>query len=155
MNHPKTLASAASASRTKVSWRPHRGFTLLDLLIAISIVGILAGIALPSYTAYVDRARRAEGRTTMLDAAQFMQRFYAANNTYVGATLPTGLQRSPANGPQAYTIRVAAGVTATGYTLEAVPQGPMSGDDCGTLTITSTGVRGRTGSGETLERCWK
>lgn len=133
-----------------------QGFTLLELMITVGIVAILATIAIPSYTAYIDRARRAEARTALLDAAQFMQRFYAANNTYVGAgtAMPAALKRTPTNGTQAYAIQVAAGATAAAYTLQAVPQGPMTGDECGTLTITSTGVRGRTGS-QTLERCWK
>lgn len=136
--------------------RSHRGFTLLELMITVAIIAILATIALPSYTAYIDRARRAEARTTLLDAAQFMQRFYAANNTYVGAfaAMPAALKRSPANGTQAYAIQVATGVSASAYTLQAAPQGPMTGDECGTLSITSTGVRGKTGA-QTLERCWK
>ena len=133
----------------------HRGFSLLELVIAVAVVGILSSIALPSYKGYVDRARRAEARTAMLDAAQFMQRFYAANNRYDTASLPTEMRRSPAQGAQAYTIRIAAGATRTTYTLEAVPQGPMAGDKCGTLSVTGTGVRGRTGTGETLERCWR
>lgn len=131
-----------------------RGFSLLELVIAVGIVGILGAIALPNYTASVDRSRRAEARTVMLDAAQFMQRFYAANNRYDTAVLPTNLRRSPAEGTQAYTIRIAAGATRTAYSLEAVPQGPMAGDKCGNLTISSTGVRGRTGT-ETVARCWK
>ena len=132
-----------------------RGFSLMELVIAVASVGSLSSIALPSYRSYIDRAKRAEARTAMLDAGQFMQRFYAANNRYDTATLPTAMQRSPAQGTQAYTIRIAAGVTRTTFTIEAVPQGPMAGDKCGTLSITATGVRGRTGTGETLDRCWK
>lgn len=143
------------AARPRQAGSQH-GFTLLELMITVGIVSILATIAIPSYTAYIDRARRAEARTALLDAAQFMQRFYVANNTYVGAgtAMPAALKRTPANGTQAYAIQVAAGATAASYTLQAVPQGPMTGDECGTLSITSTGVRGRTGS-QTLERCWK
>ena len=156
MSAPKTFNIALVDHIMATSRRMHRGFTVLELLIAVAIVGILASIALPSYSAYIDRARRAEARTAMLDAAQFMQRFYAANNTYVGAytAMPASMKRTPSSGTQAYTIQAAAGVTAAAYTLQAVPQGPMSGDRCGTLTVTSAGVRGRTGS-ETLDRCWK
>jgi len=145
--NPRTPEFAPRRSRSS-------GFSLLELMIAVGIVGILASVALPSYRTSIVRAKRSEARTAMLDAAQFMQRFYAANNRYDTAVLPTNLQRSPAQGTQVYTIRIASGVTRTAYTLEAVPQGTMAGDKCGNLSITSTGVRGKTGT-ETLERCWK
>lgn len=135
--------------------REYGGFSLMELVIAVAIVGILASIALPSYADYVKRARRAEARTALLDAAQFMQRFYAANNRYDTAVLPAALQRVPQDGTQTYTVRIAAGITRTTYTLEAVPQGPMAADKCGSFTVTSAGVRARTGTGETQERCWR
>lgn len=134
-----------------------RGFTLLELLITVAIIGILASVAYPSYTGYVKRAQRAEARTVLMDAAQFMQRFYATSNRYDTAVLPAALARSPraGNGNQRYTIRIGAGVTRTAYTLEAVPTGSMIGDKCGNLTVNQAGVRGKTGASATLEFCWK
>ena len=131
-----------------------RGFTLLELMIVVAIVGILAGVAYPSYIGYVKRAQRTEARTVLMDASQFMQRFYAANNRYDTAVLPAALTRAPTNGAQRYTIRIAAGVTRTAFTLEAVPMGTMSTDKCGRITLNQAGVRGRSGT-ETLEKCWK
>jgi type IV pilus assembly protein PilE len=54
--------------------RPISGFTLIELMIVVAIVAILASIALPSYTSYIARARRADARTQLRQAAQFMQR---------------------------------------------------------------------------------
>jgi len=132
--------------------KPMRGLSLTELMIAMSIVGILAAIAYPSYTQYVERSRRAEARTILLDAAQFMQRYYAANDTYAGADLPDSLSRSPATGSQYYAISIAEGANRTTYTVQAVPKGIMSDDECGTLTIDSNGRRGADGD-ET--KCWK
>lgn len=80
------------------------GFTLVELMIVVAVVGVLTAIALPSYTSYVARARRADARAQLLQVAQFMQRFYAANDrfdqdragTSVLSVMPTNLKKSPA-----------------------------------------------------------
>ena len=80
MNTP--LAAGAAPRRRARSRRASAGFTLIELMITVAIVGILGAIAYPSYVAYVKRGKRAEARTILLDDAQFMQRFYSANNRY-------------------------------------------------------------------------
>lgn len=139
------------------------GFTLIEVMIVVAIVAILASIALPSYTSYIARAKRADARTQLLQVAQFMQRFYTANDNYVqdrasnlvATQVPLNLKQSPGDGTAVYTLNISA-VTTTDFTLQMVPVagGPMAGDPCGTFTLTSTGVRGVTG---TLPRdtCWK
>ena len=140
-----------------------RGFTLIELMIVVAIVAILASIALPSYTSYIARARRADARTQLVQVAQFMQRFYTANDTYiqdrasnlVATQVPTTLRQSPADTTAIYTLNIATSTTID-FTLQMVPVagGPMAGDGCGTFTLNSAGVRGVTG---TLPRdtCWK
>ena len=139
------------------------GFTLIEMMVVVAIIAILASIALPSYTSYIARARRADARTQLVQVAQFMQRFYTANDTYiqdrasnlVATQVPTTLRQSPADTTAIYTLNIAT-ATTTDFTLQMVPVagGPMAGDGCGTFTLNSAGVRGVTG---TLPRdtCWK
>jgi type IV pilus assembly protein PilE len=154
------------------SMRQH-GFTLIELMITVAIVGILAAIALPSYTQYIAKARRADARTQLLQASQFMQRFYAANDRFDQdrasntVAIPAGLTVSPSDGTALYqmdtSITSASSatftVTATAYTLTMAPISgrTMAADACGMFTLTSNGVRGITGATATLTRdaCWK
>ena len=155
------------------------GFTLIELLIAVAIVAILAGIGLPSYTSYIARAKRADARTQLVQAAQFMQRFYAANDSYlqdrasppnpVIGQVPDNLKKSPGDSTDStklYDLTIplgAAPLTSTmSFTLHMVPVagGSMSNDACGTFTLTSTGLRGvlvgRVAGATTLrDTCWK
>lgn len=149
----------------KVSHSRARGFTLIELMIVVAIVGIIAAIALPAYTSYISRARRADARTQLLQASQFMQRFYTANDQYRDArsgasnstdAMPANLKRSPADGAQVYALTVDA--SASAYTLTMAPLGgsPMANDPCGSFTLSSTGVRGIvTTSSKTRDECWR
>jgi type IV pilus assembly protein PilE len=131
-------------------------------MIVVGIVGILTAIAVPGYASYVQRSARGEGRSTLLEAAQFMQRFYSDNNRYntnlAGdvVALPDGLKVSPKAGTTRYALDVSA-VDAVSFTLRAVPQGPQASDTCGTLTLTQTGVRGASGAttAAAIADCWK
>lgn len=153
--------SQATSPRATITHGSARGFTLIEVLVVVAIIGILAAVAYPSYAAYVARGRRADAQKALLEAAQYMQRYYVANNTYAKAgtddtppTLPSGLDHSPnsGSGSKAYSLTVAT-ATATDYTLKATPEGVMANDECGTLTLMSTGVRKT--SGLTVDRCWK
>jgi type IV pilus assembly protein PilE len=137
--------------------RRSRGFTLIELMIVIAIVGILAAVALPSYTEYIKRGDRASARAALLEAQQFMERYYAANSRYSTAAdgtgapdLPARLQSIPSDNPK-YGISVSA-VTVNSYTLTATP---TTEDKCGNLTLTNTGVKGRSASAPTIQECWK
>ena len=131
-----------------MSLKYNRGFTLIELMIVVAIVAILAAIAYPSYTRYVEKARRADGTSAILAAAQRLERCYTQTNTYVDCGT------FPVNSPDGFYQVDANPVTATAFTLTAVPQGVQSGDTrCGTYTLTSDGTRTVSGSLGT-DRCW-
>ena len=147
------------------------GFTLIELMVTLTIVSILATVALPAYTGYVARARRADARTQLMQVTQFMQRFYAANDSFeqdraanaVIDQIPASLKQSPADGVKLYELAIpAATLNAAGYEIRMVPVtgGNMDNDSCGTFTLTSTGVRGvlagaDVGAASLRDSCWK
>lgn len=141
---------------TKIQFRRMRGFTLIELMITVVIIGILTAIAYPSYQEYVRRGNRAEARSIILEATQFMERNYTIANRYDqdsggnALNLPATLSQSPKQGTAKYNIGFSA-LAAQNYTLQAVPTGVMAGDACGTLTLTETGVQG---AGGTVADCW-
>lgn len=137
------------------------GFTLIELMIAIAIVGILAAIALPSYQEHVRRSNRAEAKAILLEVAQLLERNFTESNRYDlksdAANFILPVTQSPKTGTAKYTIQFAAGTpTQNTYTLQAVPTGTMTNDVCATLTLTHTGVKGVSGTPSlTAEECWQ
>lgn len=130
----------------------NQGFTLIELMIVVAIVGILAAIAFPAYQDHVRKAHRAEAQGVLLEAAQFMERWFTTNNRYDTAVLPAALSTSPkaGGGTIRYNIRITA-VNQTTFTLTA---SPTQADPCGDLTLTHTGQRGRSGA-LPWEQCWR
>ena len=148
----------------RIKIRP-RGFTLVELLIVVAIIGILAAIVYPSYQDSVRKSRRADAKAVMAEAAQFMERFYTENFCYsnrrtaagcagAAVALPVALQASPKEGTLKFYNITLTGLGATTFTLNAAPAGVQSSDVCGTLTLTNTGLRGVTGS-ESVTECWR
>lgn len=124
--------------------KDQKGFTLVELMIVVAIIGIIAAFAVPAYQRYIERGIRSEARAALLEASQRMNRFYNVNNTYAGAPNITSLS---ATGK--YTITVTQ-ATTSGFTLTSTL---LRDSTCNTLTLTQTGQQGATGG--TAEECWK
>ncbi|MCZ6798622.1 MAG: type IV pilin protein [Gammaproteobacteria bacterium] len=132
-----------------------RGFTLIELMIVVAIVGILFSIALQSYEGYVLRSHRADGQSILLDISAREERFMAQSNTYTAdLTTAAGLNlSSTASKDGYYNLSVAAcagGAIANCYLVTATATGGQTNDtDCTIITYSSIGVKsGTTGN------CW-
>lgn len=136
--------------------RQERGFTLIEVMVVVLIIAILAAIAIPNYTEYVQRGRRAEAKTALHQIAQWQERRRTETNMYVTATagLPAGLATVTSGGATLYTVTV--DTTAAPYLLTATRAGPMATDPCGDFTLTGLGVRGNANlsGGRTSADCW-
>lgn len=136
------------------------GFTLIEILIVVAILGVLAAIALPAYENNVLRSGRAEAKGELMIVASDLERYFSTNNAFIADATPlvttdgTNTTRSTEN--DLYDITVAAGGTgniATSFIATATAKNSQTGDACTTLTISNTGVRGATG--DTADECWQ
>ena len=137
INARLTRSLAMSRHRPKT-----RGFTLLEVLVVFVIIGILGAIALPAYFAQARKSYRAEVKAIMMESAQFMERYYTTNKTYVGASPLSAVSPKGASATsKKYDITWSVTPTASAYTMQAVPGNSQSSDTCGTLTLSQTGAQ--------------
>ena len=135
------------------------GFSLIELMVVVALVGVLAAIAYPSYQDFIRRGHRSQAVSVLNENAQFMERNFSEANRYdqnsAGTAIVLPFNRSPKEGTATYGITLDAGtLTATTYTLVATPiaGGIMQADSCGALTLNHLGQKGV--GGLDVASCW-
>lgn len=134
-----------------------RGFTLVELLVAVVIVGILSAIAVPAYTQHFVKARRAAAESFIMSVSNKEEQYILDAHQYTATLGAGGLGlATPTDIAAYYSIGIAnIGATPPTYTITATPTGTQASNDtkCGSVSIDQTGAKSISGTGS-LADCW-
>ena len=130
------------------------GFTLIELMIVVAIIGILTAIAYPAYTSYVLRGNRSEGRAALMDAAARLERFYSDNNQYALAdnSFPADANVDTSTETGKYNLTLASLSPYQAFTVVATPT--FTDTECNVLQYSSTGQKTISGVTGNANTCW-
>ena len=129
-----------------------KAFTSIDLLISLVVLAILTCLAYPAYTAHLRKGHRMQAKAILMETAQYMERYYATHNTYVGARVEAVSNVSPKHSGRTqarYRIAFASTPTASTFMLQALPVNAQKADPCGILSINELGAKQAAS-----EACW-
>ena len=131
-----------------------RGFTLIEVMIVVAIIGIIVAFGYPSYRDQVMKSRRAEGMGELLELADRLERHYSDTGTYDDVTIDDIFHASTAKGY--YTLAIVAAETDNiKFSVTATPKNGQEKDKCKTFKLTSQGVKSLIPSTLNTDDCWK
>ncbi len=139
--------------------KKHKGFTLIEIMVVVAILGILVSIAYPSYQDSVMKSRRAQAKSVLLELAQFMERNYTTTGDYSKLSSGTAVTLPSLQGATSlaghYTFSLGSPLSSSNFSIIATPTGVQLAKDlrCGTLTLNNVGIKSISGTG-TIKDCW-